>query len=197
MENVIAELRVLTDEPDKLELPFWGADEHEGDYNRRAAATHRWELFDRDLIRTDFDRHGVEACDILAADLGMIHVKRLEKSSKLSHLFAQGSVAASLLSPDSPFRTTVQQRLGDSSTLPTTIVFALATHRNGPIKELIPFFSKVDLSTQVRTIHNAGFTVALAKIDFRSHSLSPPVPGAAPGDDMPRARGSQVNPRFF
>lgn len=194
VERAIAGLPVVTDE---LKLPFWGADEHEEDYNRRAAATNRWELFDRDLIRTDFDRHGIEACDILAAEFGMIHVKRLESSAKLSHLFAQGSVAASLLGHDSAFRTKVQQRLADPSALPTTIVFALATHRQGPVQRLIPFFSKVNLSTQVRAIHDAGFTPALAKIEFRPYEFAPAVPGAAPDDNMPRARGSQVTQRLF
>jgi hypothetical protein len=50
---------------------------------------------------------------------------------------------------------------------------------------------------QVQAIHDTGFTPALAKIDFKPQAFALPVPGAAPGDGMPRARGSQVNPRLF
>ncbi len=41
--------------------------------------------------------HGIEACDLLGPDNELIHIKKADRSSLLSHLFAQGEVSLDAL----------------------------------------------------------------------------------------------------
>lgn len=86
-------------------LPPWPLDEHEGDYNKRAARQDkRLVLLDQKLLRTNQHHRGIEACDLLGPDGELIHVKRADRSSLLSHLFVQGVVAADALQYDQSAR---------------------------------------------------------------------------------------------
>ncbi|MEV5718175.1 DUF6119 family protein [Amycolatopsis mediterranei] len=89
-------------------LPSWQAAPRndkgkvvEGAYNRYVAEQDtRFLCLDRKLVRTRIHPRGFEACDLLGPDNVLVHVKKVSSdtgSSVLSHLFAQGLVAAESL----------------------------------------------------------------------------------------------------
>lgn len=79
--------------------------EAEGDYNTRAAAAHGYFLLDKKLVKTDRATSSIELCDLLTPDKQLVHVKhRKGGSAGLSHLFAQGGVAAEIMLGDKAFR---------------------------------------------------------------------------------------------
>jgi uncharacterized protein (TIGR04141 family) len=154
-----------------LDLPrFRENSESEADYNRRVAnEVPGLALVDRKLISYQgSDR--IEFCDLYSSSKQLIHVKRYGGSSVLSHLFAQGVVAASLLH-EPGFREKVNEQLPDSHRLPVEgrlaadqyeIVYAIVSQSPHPL--WIPFFSRVNLRQAVRQLHQRGFRVALAKV---------------------------------
>ncbi|GAA4425164.1 TIGR04141 family sporadically distributed protein [Actinokineospora soli] len=89
-------------------LPAWGDHATEADYNRSVAeADPRFLLLDRALVRTRAHRRGFEACDLLGPGNELVHVKRTSTrtgSAPLSHLFAQGLVAAETLADAAAWR---------------------------------------------------------------------------------------------
>ncbi|MCE7004249.1 TIGR04141 family sporadically distributed protein [Kibdelosporangium philippinense] len=87
-------------------LPAWNDSScepspNEDTYNRYVARMDpRFLLMDKNLVFTRAHRRGFEACDLLGPDNELVHVKRTSArtgSSPLSHLFAQGLVAAETL----------------------------------------------------------------------------------------------------
>jgi uncharacterized protein (TIGR04141 family) len=101
-------------------------------------------------------------------------VKRLDGSDKMMHLFEQGAVSATLLKNNDDYRALVLGYLdaaGGGRDYGTesdwTVVFAIATSRQGPIKEpLLPFFARASLVSNLGTITDKGYKVALAKINM-------------------------------
>lgn len=91
-------------------LPLWNAaplnaktnSVHERDYNTYVPTVdNRFLCLDRKLLRTRVHPLGFETCDLLGPGNVLIHVKKVSSetgSSVLSHLFAQGLVAAESLS---------------------------------------------------------------------------------------------------
>jgi uncharacterized protein (TIGR04141 family) len=101
--------RAFTSAPDWM-LPAWNdartsrldaSVPNEDAYNRYVARTDpRFLLMDKNLVFTRVHRRGFEACDLLGPGNELVHVKRTSSrtgSSPLSHLFAQGLVAAETL----------------------------------------------------------------------------------------------------
>ncbi len=149
-------------------------DKSEGAYNARVAkgSGGKIALVDRKLIR--IGGTSVEFCDLYTAQQEMIHVKKYAGSSVLSHLFAQGSVAANAFLEDAEFRAAVNSklptshRLADPSQRPDPrsfeIIYAVVSRSKKPIEKVLPFFSRLNLRNAVRQLRAFGFSVQLTKI---------------------------------
>ncbi len=150
--------------------------ESEGDYNARAAEAHGYFLLDKQLVKTDRTTSSIELCDLLTPEKQLVHVKhRKGGSAGLSHLFAQGSVAAEIMLGDKAFRKkarTVLRRVnpaaGDLVPLEAPksadyeIVFLILGEDSVTLKQNLPFFSKVNLSKAFESLTQRGFRVSIA-----------------------------------
>jgi uncharacterized protein (TIGR04141 family) len=181
-------------------LPEAQLGEGEPAYNTRAANDPDILLLDTRNITLDTRTTPVEPCDLLTRAGAFIHVKRHVRSSTLSHLFSQGTVAADLVANNDDFRTALRnliqvvetERLasdpnyliGMDSLIPQSrpaafshqVVFAVITRWGGrPATTVLPFFSKVNLRQRATELERLGFTTALAKIDYTPQAA--PRPG--------------------
>ncbi|WP_321954260.1 TIGR04141 family sporadically distributed protein [Paraburkholderia bannensis] len=150
--------------------------ESEGDYNIRTAAVNGYFLLDKELVKTDRTTSPIELCDLLTSTKQMVHVKhRKGGSAGLSHLFAQGGVAAEIMLGDKAFRKkarTVLRRVdpaaGDLVPLDNLrsadyeIVFLILGEDSATLKQNLPFFSKVNLSKAFENLTQRGFRVSIA-----------------------------------
>jgi len=154
-------------------LPDWADGQSEEDYNAGAAASHGYTLLDQVNFRPG-GASQIEVCDLLSPDGRFVCVKKLSKAASLSHLYAQGSVSASLLFEDQRYRDYIEGQVPAGWVIPnaadatgrerTTFVYAIATPRPGNLADILPFFSKVNLRNHARTIRRMGFRIALRKI---------------------------------
>ncbi|HSI52304.1 MAG TPA: TIGR04141 family sporadically distributed protein [Ideonella sp.] len=149
--------------------------ESEGDYNIRAAAAHGYFLLDKQLVKTDRTTSPIELCDLLTPTKQLVHVKhRKGGSAGLSHLFAQGGVAAEIMLGDKAFRKkarTVLRRVNaaahDLVPLHTVrsadyeIVFLILGEDSATLKQNLPFFSKVNLTKAFENLTQRGFRVSI------------------------------------
>lgn len=150
--------------------------ESEGDYNIRAAAAHGYFLLDKKLVKTDRATSSIELCDLLTPAKQLVHVKhRKGGSAGLSHLFAQGGVAAEIMLGDRAFRKKARTVLrgvdpaaGDVLPLDNfrsadfEIVFLILGEDSATLKHNLPFFSKVNLSKAFENLTQRGFRVSIA-----------------------------------
>jgi len=164
--------------PLDLDLPEAPAGIEEKDYNQLAAEKCDCLNLDRQLVYVT-GRSGIELCDLLSRNRQLVHVKRRGYSSTLSHLFAQGAVAAQLMLGDQPFRTASRELVdrNDSSftaVLPDArprpedyeigyVVITRATPQNDNPYTL-PFFSLVNLCSTVRNLQAFGIQVSIAEV---------------------------------
>ena len=157
-------------EGDKMKI------ETEGDYNIRAANTQGYYLLDKKLIKSNRTTSPIELCDLLTSSGQFIHVKhRKGGSAGLSHLFAQGSVAAEIVLGDKAFRKAARTVLNHFSSvardlipldMPKSanyeVVFLILGDSNDTVKDNLPFFSKVNLSRAYEGLSQRGFVVKIA-----------------------------------
>ena len=150
--------------------------EAEGDYNERAAAAHGYFLLDRQLVKTDRATSPIELCDLLTPTKQLVHVKhRKGGSAGLSHLFAQGGVAAEIMLGDKAFRKkarTVLRGVNPAArdlvpldglrSADYEIVFLILGEGSATLKQNLPFFSKVNLSKAFESLTQRGFRVSIA-----------------------------------
>lgn len=159
--------------PQGLVLPEIWRKEKEGPYNERCAAGDPANLLllDKELI-TVLGRSRVEACDLLSSTGHFVHVKRQAESATLSHLFAQGSVSLQLLNQHPEYREALLNQVQAKGwTLPftrdevqhrgsITCVYVVSSQTAGTLREVLPFFSKVNLRNHKLLIENMGYRVA-------------------------------------
>ena len=152
--------------------------ETEGDYNERAAKKYSYHLLDKKLIKSKRTTSSIELCDLLTNKKQFIHVKhRKGGSAGLSHLFAQGSVAAQIMLGDKEFRKaarTVLKRVknGAQSIVPldkfvsegVEIVYLILGEEANKVKKTLPFFSKVNLTKAFEDLSQRGFTVTVSGV---------------------------------
>ncbi|WP_175997896.1 TIGR04141 family sporadically distributed protein [Burkholderia stabilis] len=152
--------------------------ESEGDYNARAAAAHGYFLLDKKLVKTDRATSSIELCDILTPAKQFVHVKhRKGGSAGLSHLFAQGGVAAEIMLGDKAFRKKARVVLRNVNPVACDlvplekiksseyeIVFLILGEGNATLKQNLPFFSKVNLSRAFENLTQRGFRVSIAGV---------------------------------
>lgn len=141
---------------------------------------------DRRLIRFGGTYDKIEVCDVLkipkigaTSGYEFIHVKRGRSSATLSHLFAQGLVASTLLVREKSFVKEVNKQLSKLglSVLPdkfsaigNEVVFAIVDGKAGT-KLDIPFFSKVTLQNCCKSIIAFGYSVSIMHIPESSAHL--------------------------
>jgi len=153
-----------------------GEKEEESTYNRRLKKA--WPgsaLMDQKNVMYGGGRSRIEFCDVLTPKKELVHVKRYSGSSVMSHLFAQGTVAATAFVSDTEFRRELnkklpkEKRLRDPSRRPTAshykVCFAVASSSSTPLT--LPFFSRVTLRNAVKILESYGYKVSLDKIDVQ------------------------------
>lgn len=164
------------------ELPDALPDENEEKYNRRLKNDVPELLcLDRKLIKPTGWTTSIEACDFLDKNARVIHVKDKTSSSRLSHLFNQGTVSGRVLIGDAAARDLLRGRIdeaqadtgqtGFADVIPSanesfqprdyTIVYAVIG--TGDDAKL-PFFSLVTLRQAVRELIVMGYKAAFAWI---------------------------------
>ena len=168
----------------RINLPAAKADENEETYNRRVAAINGNGLLclDRKLIRPTNATSDIEVCDLISRKKELIHVKNKTSSSRLSHLFKQGTVSAQVLAGDSQSRNMTRKKIkeveletnrtGYESILPAsneefhpsefTVVYAVLSTRSEP---RLPFFSLLSFRQAVQYLQMLGYGCAFSWIE--------------------------------
>lgn len=126
-------------------------------------------LMDCNLIKTGAGGHSdIELCDVLTKERELIHVKKGESSSYLSHLFNQARVSSDFLQ-DSKFREEVNKKIGEIYfdnnfiTKDFTVVLAIITKKETE-RPKIPFFSKVTIKYAIEDLIRKGYVVKIKNI---------------------------------
>ena len=166
----------------RTELPDAEAHETEETYNKRVAELDADMIcLDRKLIKPTGATTKIEACDFLGRKRHLIHVKDKTSSSRLSHLFSQGTVSARVLAVDPPSRDSVCMevekvqaetgQMGYETILPKsnenfqradfTVVYAVIARKDEP---QLPFFSLVSFRQAARELEALGYKYAFAWI---------------------------------
>lgn len=147
-----------------IELPDCGADEWEGNYNKRVSELDGFALMDKKLVGVNGGVRQIEACDIFTENKQFIHVKNRSSSAQLSHLFAQGRVSAECFISDEEYRKQVYDKIKDKlgnkifnyrkkpSSNEYEVIYAIIAKNMGPIEENLPFFSLVNLMLSVQEL---------------------------------------------
>ncbi len=168
--------------PKITSLPPAQGGETEPAYNERLKNEKaNWVCFDTHEIKPSDATSDIEPCDFWdPTNCYFIHIKNETTSSKLSHLFNQGSVSARVFKTDAGFR----QRLKDKArelagntladTLPSepsidpskfTILFAVMRETASKVTQpMLPFFSLVTFRQAAKQIEALGFKYAFAWI---------------------------------
>jgi uncharacterized protein (TIGR04141 family) len=171
-----------------LSLPNAQSGEKEGDYNRRVASSNAdLFLFDQRLVKPEGSATQIEFCDLLSKSKQLIHVKRKTRSATLSHLFAQGVVAAPLFVQDAQLRKQVKdiirehapsggflQHIPDARprSADYEVVYAIVAKPSANWPLSLPFFSQVNLMHSCRLLDSLGFRFALQLVkEVSSNSL--------------------------
>lgn len=161
--------------------------ETEGDYNERAASEKGYFVLDKKLVKSGRTTTSIELCDLLTVDSQFIHVKhRKGGSAGLSHLFAQGNVAAEIMLGDREFRKAARSVIRNKvspkvvETVPlekfestdVEVVFLILGEDSRSLKENLPFFSKVNLTKTFENLTQKGFKVTIAGVDKEAKPTS-------------------------
>lgn len=163
-----------------VSLPAARRDETEGRYNSRVARKLKHALLDRQLVRRGGVETPIEACDLFTPKRQFIHVKRKTHSSTLSHLFAQGLVAADAFLHDAVFRQDIRGKLEDTAPEMVALIpegrpppeqfeiaYAVVSGHGDGWPNSLPFFSQVNLRNAADRLERLGFRVSISRIDER------------------------------
>jgi uncharacterized protein (TIGR04141 family) len=165
------QVQAIFDRPSEIVLPPWTSDlAEEQHYNKHAALAIGATMLDRDLIRTDLHRRGIEACDLVTPRGLLIHVKNLDSSAAASHLVAQALVSTEALLFDEDARTKLRAKIaaagGDPGWLaerPTAVALGLARATAVTAADLFTF-TQVTLARLDAVLSARGVTVAVIPI---------------------------------
>ncbi|WP_214103526.1 DUF6119 family protein [Acrocarpospora catenulata] len=159
-----------------VDLPLVHPGQDEQSYNTYVSDVRDGYLcLDRHLIRTTFHTgNGFEACDILAPDNTLIHVKFARSASTLSHLFHQGVASAqALLHSDEAlnrFRSLVQSATHGRRKVPPTfrphkVIYAIHLKTGALLTpdSLFPL-ARVALANAARLLKTYGIEVEVIGI---------------------------------
>lgn len=173
LRGLRTKVAAIPDVTDELALPGWCHGVGEEKYNQQVAEEKDWLLLDRQPFYVGGGHNKVECADLLARDRDFIHVKLMKSSATLSHLFAQGTVSARLFRAESEYRQEVARQFLDKygtdfgEYANPRVVYAIATEKEGPLSEVLFFFSLVNLVQHKQALDAMGCTMALCKIGRR------------------------------
>lgn len=157
--------------------------ENEGDYNSRVSGSAGYHLLDKQLVKPRVGASSIEVCDLLSNSNEFIHAKhRKGGSSGISHLFAQGRIAAELLLSDQEFRKGARAKLKGVSKdlIPlakfdpaiSEIIFLVLGDKSSDVKENLPFFSKINLWITYLSLTQRNFKVSIAGAQLSSTAIA-------------------------
>lgn len=171
-------------ETSDLEFPLYdGGSEPRYLEKLRTGAASSFIVLDRELVRIDGERAGVEAADLVAATGALVHVKRKESSRTLSHLFLQATNSADLLRHSLPAReqlsTMIDKARGDGRLTAAAraavarlgehgyegeVAFAFLTPTPHRGARNLPLFSKISLVHATRRLRQLRYRPTVAFI---------------------------------
>ncbi|MEV6924531.1 DUF6119 family protein [Dactylosporangium sp. NPDC051485] len=170
------EIEEILSRPPTIALPPWTTSLANEDAYNKHAARHGFVLLDKRLLKTRQHPYGIEGCDLLGPDNELIHVKRADRSSPLSHLFYQGEVAIDALRYERDARAQLAKMVrhadpGRGFTAafrPKKIVYAIALSSGKPLSAKTLFtFSQVALYRAVRRLRSDNIDVEVIGIPPR------------------------------
>lgn len=149
--------------------------EKEGDYNERQDSEY-YVCLDKKNFQVKNSMSKIEVSDLYSRDKHFVCVKKETASATLSHLFAQGSVSMQLLKESEEYRQFLIEKVKesfpevkyDADTFPfdeCTLVYAISSDKTGDLRDILPFFSKVNLLHHINLIKRLGIRVEVYKID--------------------------------
>jgi uncharacterized protein (TIGR04141 family) len=126
-------------------------------------------ILDRQLTYIYGGNNSIEICDIYTIKKEFVHIKHGTQSSKLSHLFNQGFVSASLFLNDPNYRIDLRKKLKSNRALQQTIGKTIDTSDFTITYRIlqksksfsIPFFSKIVLNDTHKKIKGMGYNFRL------------------------------------
>lgn len=148
--------------------------ESEGDYNLRNNNDY-FMLMDKKNFQIPGSKSKIEICDLFSRDNHFVCVKKDTSSATLSHLFSQGSVSVEMLRNVLEYRINLIDAVNNKFKklnysvdyfpyAKSTVVYAISTDKEGDIRKIIPFFSKINLLQHLKRIKELGVNVGLFKI---------------------------------
>lgn len=182
-EDLAKDVQKFFEDVKKVTLPAAKADENEEAYNKRIKDEYSDYLcLDRKLVKPTGATSSIEICDLLTQDKKLIHVKDKTSSSRLSHLFNQGTVSGRVLILDGPAREFTRSKIaeveadtgqtGFIDTIPDantdfraqdyTVVFAVLAIGDVP---KLPFFSLVTFRQAATELKALGYKYAFAWVE--------------------------------
>jgi uncharacterized protein (TIGR04141 family) len=157
-------------------LPPIKKKESEGPYNTRAATLLGHACMDKNCAPISGVSR-IEVCDLFSGKGHFIHVKKETASATLSHLFAQGSVSATLFCDHEPYRDFVAKQLkGPMKKLVNPkkvscpdfrVVYAITAPPTRKLPDDLPFFSKVNLLYHLQSIERMGYETGLYHVPIQ------------------------------
>ena len=180
--DVASQARRAFEKLGRVEMPPAMVGESEPEYNDRIGRPGTGFLcLDRKLIKPPNATTRIEVCDLVDRNGRLVHVKNKSASSRLSHLFEQGTVSGRVLKIDDESRDMVRNRIteveqlvgkrGYEDVLPSSkesfrpeefkVVYAVIA---GEHERRLPFFSLVALRRATRELRGLGYECAFAWI---------------------------------
>ncbi|WP_449371779.1 DUF6119 family protein [Arthrobacter psychrolactophilus] len=190
-DDFVAEVNRLVGEIDDLTetlaLPRWNVEElkkdktdktDEGSYNNIVASLRGYALLDKKLVYFAKNQK-LEICDLLTPAGELLCVKSASSSATLSHLVAQ-AINSSKTWGNEKYQEKLRGAWEELNGVnvdslerkDATFVLTIASHKTGRLSESLFFFTKVQIASMIRTISDAGFKVALAKIEMEGVSAT-------------------------
>lgn len=171
------------EEVKRYNMPAALKGENETQYNSRIANNEEDLLcLDKKLVKPSGALSEIEVCDFLAKDGTLIHVKNETSSSRLSHLFNQGTVSARVMKIDGSFRDLLRERIKEQESCYSKsgyhtlisnstseffenkhlIVYAVLTSKSKSEKNRLPFFSLITFRQAADELAALGFKCAFS-----------------------------------
>ncbi len=146
--------------------------EKEGTYNKRIARNKNFVLLDQKNYQpAEYGRSKVEPCDIFTRNKQLIHVKKGQSSSALSHLFSQAAVSARILAADVGMKNhineLVKNKFGanfiskNEMSSNFEVIFAIITEKKDRVEQVLPFFSMVNLYQTIENLKSMEFNYSI------------------------------------
>lgn len=140
-------------------------------YNKMLAKQLGGICLDRNLVRSDMHKRGIEACDVLLKNGVFIHVKHVNSSAPASHLLAQAIVSTEVLTYDTTAQEDLRAKLiklnanpDEYKLKPSRVVIVMAREDNLLQADSLFTFTQVNLARQVAQLEQQQVDVHIAPI---------------------------------